>query len=117
MVEKDKDKRPKIKPSPHLKGQRATGKNESTNSVVGQAIPSVAPELASLFFNKTECFCFVNQTLAPGETKEMVVRYVVGSELPEKITTMTLSYTFFKASEDVATKTIINQKKSIKNNG
>ena len=92
-------------------------KNESTNSVVGQAIPSVAPELASLFFNKTECFCFVNQTLAPGETKEMVVRYVVGSELPEKITTMTLSYTFFKASEDVATKTIINQKKSIKNNG
>ena len=40
--------------------------------------------------------------LAPGEKKEMVVRFVVDAELPEKISTMTLSYTFFKAlNEDV----------------
>ena len=92
-------------------------KNESDNFVVGQAIPSVAPELASLFFNKTECFCFVNQKLAPGETKEMVVRYVVGSDLPEKITTMTLSYTFFKASEDNVAITKQDRTKKIKENG
>jgi len=72
--------------------------NESNKIVVGQAVPSVAPEQASLFFNKTECFCFTNQELAPGEKKDMIVRYVVDSDLPEKITTMTLSYTFFKAS-------------------
>ncbi|MEC7875754.1 MAG: cytochrome c oxidase assembly protein, partial [Pseudomonadota bacterium] len=71
--------------------------NKSNKSVVGQAIPSVAPEQASLFFNKTECFCFINQVLAPGEKKEMIVRFVVDSDLPEKISTMTLSYTFFKA--------------------
>ncbi|MCZ6804010.1 MAG: cytochrome c oxidase assembly protein [Proteobacteria bacterium] len=78
--------------------------NESDKSVIGQAVPSVAPELASLYFNKTECFCFTKQLLGPGERKEMIVRFVVGSELPEKIKIMTLSYTFFLApdSDDAA---------------
>ena len=71
--------------------------NESDRSIVGQAIPSVAPSQASLFFNKTECFCFTQQVLAPGERKEMIVRFVVDSKLPKKISTMTLSYTFFEA--------------------
>lgn len=78
--------------------------NKSNIPLIGQAIPSVAPAQASLFFNKTECFCFVQQTLAPGERKEMRVKFVVGTGLPEKISTLTLSYTFFKAKEpaDVA---------------
>ena len=77
--------------------------NLSDRSVVGEAVPSVAPAQASLFFNKTECFCFTQQVLAPGERKEMIVRFVVDSELPEKIATMTLSYTFFETpdSDDV----------------
>jgi Cytochrome oxidase assembly factor len=69
--------------------------NKSDRPVVGRAIPSVAPAQASLYFNKTECFCFTEQTLAPGERREMLVRFVVDSALPEKITTLTLSYTFF----------------------
>jgi cytochrome c oxidase assembly protein subunit 11 len=73
--------------------------NESDQSVIGQAVPSVAPSQASLFFNKTECFCFTKQVLGPGERKEMIVRFVVGTELPEKISTMTLSYTFFVAPD------------------
>lgn len=78
--------------------------NTSDKSVVGQAVPSLVPPLASLYFDKTECFCFTTQLLGPGERKEMIVRYVVGSELPENISTMTLSYTFFKApdSDEVA---------------
>ncbi len=77
--------------------------NNSDRDIVGQAVPSVAPSQASLFFNKTECFCFTKQTLVAHERKEMIVRFVVGSELPENIKTMTLSYTFFEApdSEDV----------------
>lgn len=77
--------------------------NTSDRAIVGQAIPSVAPAEASIYFNKTECFCFTQQTLAPGETKEMLVRFVVGNELPDKISTMTLSYTFFMAPEDKQT--------------
>jgi cytochrome c oxidase assembly protein subunit 11 len=74
--------------------------NSSDKPVVGKAIPSVAPELASKFFNKTECFCFTQQLLEPGERKEMVVRFIVGSELPEDILIMTLSYTFFQVSDN-----------------
>ena len=91
--------------------------NESNKIVVGQAVPSVAPEQASLFFNKTECFCFTNQELAPGEKKDMIVRYVVDSDLPEKITTMTLSYTFFKVFEKAIAVTGPDRKIVIKDNG
>ena len=73
--------------------------NNSDRPVYGQAVPSVAPAQASLFFNKTECFCFTQQLLEPGEKKEMLVRFVVDSKLPEKISTMTLSYTYFMAPE------------------
>jgi cytochrome c oxidase assembly protein subunit 11 len=78
--------------------------NLSDKPIVGQAVPSVAPAQASLFFNKTECFCFTKQVLEAGESKEMIVRFVVGTELPEKISTMTLSYTFFQSLDktDVA---------------
>ena len=86
--------------------------NISDKPVLGQAIPSLVPPLASLYFDKTECFCFTTQLLEPGERKEMIVRYVVGSELPENISTMTLSYTFFKApgSDDV----VVSETKPVK---
>lgn len=74
--------------------------NPSDTVTAGRAVPSVAPATASLFFNKTECFCFTRQELQPGERKEMVVRFVVDSGLPEKIATLTLSYTFFNVSDD-----------------
>lgn len=69
--------------------------NNSSSAITGQAIPSVVPIKATPFFNKTECFCFNQQTLLAKEQKEMIVRFVVGSDLPEKISTLTLSYTFF----------------------
>jgi cytochrome c oxidase assembly protein subunit 11 len=69
--------------------------NQADIPVIGQAIPSVAPGQASLHFNKTECFCFTQQTLQPHERKEMLVRFVVDPALPRKISTVTLSYTFF----------------------
>lgn len=66
-------------------------------TIVGQAIPSVAPNIASLYFNKTECFCFTQQTLGPGERRDMPVRFIIDPKLPQGIKTMTLSYTFFRA--------------------
>lgn len=70
-------------------------RNEAAAPVVGQAVPSVAPSTASIYFNKTECFCFTEQLLQPGEERAMPVRFVVDPELPENITTLTLSYTFY----------------------
>ncbi len=66
---------------------------------VGQAVPSVSPVLASIHFNKTECFCFVNQELAPGETRDMPIRFVINHDLPEDIVEVTLSYTFFNIEQ------------------
>ncbi|MCB1554705.1 MAG: cytochrome c oxidase assembly protein [Xanthomonadales bacterium] len=70
-------------------------RNDSDKVIVGQAVPSVAPSAASIYFNKTECFCFTQQTLAPGEEREMPVRFVIDPALPDKVATLTLSYTFF----------------------
>lgn len=76
--------------------------NLTDQTVVAQAVPSVAPSKASPYFNKTECFCFTRQTLAPGERREMPVRFVVGTDLPPGVGTVTLSYTFFEAPGAVA---------------
>ena len=72
-------------------------RSRSHRPTVGQAVPSVAPALASKYFNKTQCFCFSNQHLAPGEEREMPVRFVVSAQLPQRIEALTLSYIFFDA--------------------
>jgi cytochrome c oxidase assembly protein subunit 11 len=62
---------------------------------IAQAVPSVAPQQAAAHFKKLECFCFSNQEFMPGEEKRMPVRFVVDSDLPDFVDTITLSYTFF----------------------
>jgi cytochrome c oxidase assembly protein subunit 11 len=76
--------------------------NRSSDRIVGQAIPSVAPNEAARYFSKTECFCFSAQSLAGGEAKHMPVRFVVNPKLPKHIKTLTLGYTFFRATSDVS---------------
>lgn len=70
-------------------------KNIADYDVTGQAVPSVAPNQASIYFSKTECFCFTEQLLTPGEEKNMPVTFIVSSDLPRDIKLLTLSYTFF----------------------
>ncbi len=69
--------------------------NLGSGDLVGQAVPSVAPNRASIYFNKTECFCFTEQTLQAGQTRDMPVRFVVDPALPKNVSVMTLSYTFY----------------------
>ena len=71
-------------------------RNTSDRGIVGSAVPSVAPARASKYFNKTECFCFTAQTLAPGESRDMPVRFIIDPALPAGVKTVTLSYTFYK---------------------
>jgi cytochrome c oxidase assembly protein subunit 11 len=70
-------------------------RNTAAEPIVGRAIPSVTPGVAAAHFKKIECFCFSEQTLQPGEAREMPVRFVVDPELAAGIATVTLSYTFF----------------------
>lgn len=71
-------------------------RNTSGRTLVGSAVPSVAPARGSRYFSKTECFCFTAQTLAPGEARDMPVRFIVDPALPRDIKTLTLSYAFFR---------------------
>ena len=73
-------------------------RNKTARALAGRAIPSVSPPQAGVHFNKTECFCFREQWLQPGESREVVVRFIVGAGLPERFSSLTLSYTFFAAA-------------------
>ncbi len=81
-----------------------TASNRAGVAIVGNAVPSVAPAQSSRYFNKTECFCFTEQRLEPGETRPMPVRFIVDPALPREVETLTLSYTFYR--NDVATQQI-----------
>ena len=80
-------------------------RNNSNRAVAGQAIPSYGPQLAVRYFKKLECFCFTQQTLQPGEAKQMPVVFVIDKALPDDVNTITLSYTFFEV-EGAARKAI-----------
>ena len=76
-------------------------------ATTGRAVPSFAPIEGGLYFNKIECFCFSNQTLQAGETRDMPVTFFVDPKMPKEIGAIALSYTFFNVT-DVAG----NEKKS-----
>jgi cytochrome c oxidase assembly protein subunit 11 len=70
-------------------------RNTGNETITGQAVPSVAPGVTAAHFKKIECFCFSQQTLKPGEAREMPVRFVVDPALDKNVQTITLSFTFF----------------------
>ena len=70
-------------------------RNTSNRTIVGQAVPSISPGLAAQHFEKIECFCFSQQTLAPGEAREMPLAFIVKPEVDRNISQITLSYAFF----------------------
>jgi cytochrome c oxidase assembly protein subunit 11 len=74
-------------------------RNTTDRVMVGQAVPSLVPILATDYFHKTECFCFERQVLQPGETMEMPMRFIVGAELPAHVKSVNLSYALFDVSE------------------
>ena len=75
-------------------------RNPTERIMVAQAIPSVAPGRAAAYFHKTQCFCFDQQVLEPGEAIEMPVRFIVDRDLPRSVGTITLSYTIFDVTND-----------------
>lgn len=73
--------------------------NRSSESITGQAIPSVAPWQATPFLNKLECFCFNQQTLSGGESVEMPLKFMISKDLPKEVRSLTLSYSLMKLQQ------------------
>jgi cytochrome c oxidase assembly protein subunit 11 len=76
-------------------------KNPAKTAIVGQAVPSISPGPAALYMNKTECFCFEQQTLQAGEELLMPMQFYVDPQLPENITYFTLQYTLYNVTANV----------------
>ena len=76
-------------------------RNVQGRTMAAQAIPSYAPQQASAHFNKLECFCFNEYILAPGESRQWPVVFVIDPKLPRDVSTITLSYTFFEVGGKV----------------
>jgi cytochrome c oxidase assembly protein subunit 11 len=77
--------------------------NDSARTVTGTATFNVTPDWAGSYFNKIECFCFTEQTLAPGEAVDMPVVFFIDPEIVEERAaggdiTITLSYSFYPAA-------------------
>lgn len=78
--------------------------NNSNETVVGTAAFNVTPDKAGLYFDKIDCFCFTEQVLRPGESVDMPVSFYLDPALADDrkmdgVTTITLSYTFFRAQD------------------
>ena len=79
--------------------------NESARSTTGQAAYNVAPLTVGAYFVKINCFCFTEQTFAPGEKRELAVVFYVDPSIVEDhdndgLSAITLSYTFYPVRDE-----------------
>ena len=82
-----------------------TARNRADTPVTGVALYNVTPDTVGKYFHKTACFCFNQQTLAPGEAKQFPLSFWVDPAIAKDpntadIHTITLSYTFFRTLAD-----------------
>jgi len=74
--------------------------NEAARVTAGQAGYNDSPPTVGIYFEKINCFCFTQQTLKPGEKRDMAVVFYVDPKLAEdseqnSVNLITLSYTFY----------------------
>jgi cytochrome c oxidase assembly protein subunit 11 len=82
-----------------------SAQNRAETPVTGVSVYNVTPEKVGRYFHKVACFCFEEQTLTPGQRVDMPVAFWVDPRIAEDpntrdITTITLSYTFYRTMED-----------------
>ncbi len=77
----------------HTIHYRVTNNSDETRAV--QAVPSLSPYQVTEYFHKVECFCFEETVLEPGESLDMPMQFYVDTNLPENVSTISMSYSLF----------------------
>ena len=85
--------------------------NLSGQTIVGSAVYNVTPDKAGKYFVKTQCFCFTQQVLRPHESADLPVSFYVDPAIVkdrnlDDVSTITLSYTFYKAQSQALDKAV-----------
>lgn len=89
-------------------------KNNASQSLVGQAVPSVSPGTGAAYFNKIECFCFNHQPLDANGEAEMPLIFYIEPDIPESIHTLTLSYTLYNITSNASVQDAVERSKGSK---
>jgi cytochrome c oxidase assembly protein subunit 11 len=74
-------------------------KNMINQAVIAQAVPSVAPNMATQYFRKTDCFCFTPQKFEANQERELNVRFFIDPSLPRNIDRVTLGYAIYDVTQ------------------
>ncbi|WP_404366359.1 cytochrome c oxidase assembly protein [Marinobacter sp.] len=96
----------------HFRAENPTGQ-----TMTGQAVPSLAPSEGTLYFHKTECFCFNQQELKAGEAIDMPLVFIVDADLPTDIHKLTLSYTLYDQQRLKKVSDVDQARKTTNDNG
>jgi cytochrome c oxidase assembly protein subunit 11 len=72
--------------------------------IASTATHNVQPDKASPYFNKVECFCYSEQVLRSGESRDLTVTFFIDPDMAQErglddVQNLTLSYTFFLAKD------------------
>ncbi len=75
--------------------------NHETQPVSGTSVFNVVPHKAGKYFMKTECFCYEEQRIEAGARATFPVSFFIDPDIENDpdladVSTITLSYTFFK---------------------
>jgi cytochrome c oxidase assembly protein subunit 11 len=92
--------------------------NEAARAITAQASYNVSPPLVGAYFTKINCFCFTQQTMQPGETRDMTVVFYVDPSIvkdheQDDLNTITLSYTFYRLPDAARPLADASDKKSL----
>jgi len=79
--------------------------NTSDRPIQARASYNVVPEQTGPYFQKLQCFCFDDQTIAAGQTRQFPMQYFIAPEMVDDrevagVNEITLSYTFYPVQDD-----------------